>query len=216
MSTLAFLVRGRSVDLVAMTAFNTLRDTLGLGDEIVGLLRDDLFAIEGVDAGADWVAACQAQQHWFNPNKHRYAAFRAADGAVASIRTDGAWPEPWLEALISTDRPDLEGTGGGEHPRRAWIGVRAYEGAFAVPVVSWDREDGVGPLPGGHWPDATATRIRGVLWTLILRAEDADSAAARAAELVATRARRQGLLVHPHMQGWTAWGDPLTTLETVS
>jgi len=217
MSTLSFLVRGRSVDLVAMTAFNTFKNTLGLGDEIVGLLRDDLFAIEGIDESAaeTWVAACQAQQHWFNPNKHRYAAFLATDGAVACVRDDGSWPEPWLQSMVSSDRPDLE-SADVEDPRRAWIGVRPTTGAYAVPVVAWDREEGAGSLPGGDWPDGSLARIRGVVWTLVLRADRPEEASARAEGLVSTRARRQGLLVHPHMEGWTAWGAPLAELDPVS
>jgi hypothetical protein len=48
--------------------------------------------------------------------------------------------------------------------------------------------------------------LRGILWTIALRADDAVSAQARAEEILVTRTRTQGLLVHPHMEGWTAVG----------
>ena len=204
MSSMVFLVRGRSVDLVAMTAFNTLRDTLGLGDEILLLNRDDVFVIEGVQPSdvPAWVEACKAHQHWFNPNKHRFAACLARDGAVEAARSGTAWPDPWLERRVDTDRPDLVAAGpDAGDPLEDWLGLARHEGAFAVPLLAWDREDGIGSLPGAHWPDPERERLRGVLWTLVLGAASAEAARSRAEELAVTRARRQGLLVHPHMQG---------------
>lgn len=219
MSALAFLVRGRSVDLVAMTAFNTLRDTLGLGDEVLLLNRDDVFVIEGID-GDDapaWVEACKSHQHWFNPNKHRFAACLAGDGALEAARSGTAWPDPWLERRVDTDRPDLvaAATDTGD-PLAAWLGLGRHEGAFAVPLIAWDREDGVGSLPGTRWPDPERTRLRGVLWTLVLRAASAEAARDRADAIAVTRARRNGLLVHPHMQGHSTVGParPLAPAAT--
>ena len=219
MSALTFLVRGRSVDLVAMTAFNTLRDTLGLGDEIALLNRDDVFVIEGVDAASApaWIEACTAHQHWFNPNKHRFAAALSADGALEAARSDGEWPHPWLTGLVRTDRPDLVAAGDVDADvLGAWLGLRASAEHFAVPLVAWDREDSIGALPGGHWPDGSATRLRAVLWTLVLRATSAEAASSRAEELAVTRARRQGLLVHPHMQGFAPVGPALALAPAAS
>ncbi len=212
MSDLAFLVRGRSVDLVAMTAFNTFRDTLGLGDEIALLGRDDVYVIENVDEGdaPAWIEACTDHQHWFNPNKHRFAAVLAHDGALEAVRTEGTWPHPWLQRLIQTDRPDLVASQRAiDDVLRAWLAVRPADGHYAVPLLAWDLEDGLSPLPGGHWPDGQRVRLRGVLWTLVLRADSVDAASARAEELAVTRARRKGLLVHPHMQGYAPIGPAL-------
>ena len=72
MSDLSFLVRGRSMDLAAMTARHALQDTLGLEDEVIDLLRDQLVLVAGIDAerSTEWTEAISAQQNWFNPNKH--------------------------------------------------------------------------------------------------------------------------------------------------
>lgn len=221
MSALAFLVRGRSVDLVAMTALHALRDTLGLGDEVVALTRDDVVVIEGLALGdaARWTAGFTAQQHWFNPNKHRFAAVEVADGALACARpdakavagADAAWPHDWMRALRDTDRPDLlalKAAGTVDDVLRAWIGGAAAPGHYAVPLVAWDRESGVDALPAGPWPDPALPRLRAVLWTLTLKAGSASAAAARAQELAVTRARRHGLLIHPHMEGFATAGPP--------
>jgi hypothetical protein len=212
MSALAFLVRGRSVDLVAMTALHALRDTLGLGDEVISLARDEMVVIEGVDlrSASEWTAGFTHQQHWFNPNKHRFAAFEVSEGALARARSEAsAWPHPWVRALIETDRPDLvalQQAGRLADPLAAWLGAPAGPGHFAVPLAVWDRESAVDALPAGSWPDPACSRLRAVLWTLTLKADSATSAAARAEQLAVTRARRQGLLLNPHMEGFAAVG----------
>ena len=79
-------------------------------------------------------------------------------------------------------------------------------GAFAVSFIAYDLEDGVSPLPHGHWPKNDQEMLHGILWTLVLRAKDADAARERAEEILVTRSRTEGMLVHPHMEGWTAVG----------
>lgn len=213
MSDLSFLVRGRSVDLVAMTARHALQTTLGLGDEVVDLTRDQLVLIAGVDepSAGDWTAAVAAHQHWFNPNKHRFASYLSADGALDVARGEGSWPSPWLQRLVDTDRPDLvaaQGSGPGPDPLSAWMAPARASGAFAVGFIAYDLDDGVSRLPAGHWPAAGHEKLEALLWTIVLKAEDADRARARAEEILVTRTRTQGLLVHPHMEGWTAVGRP--------
>lgn len=213
MSDLSFLVRGRSVDLVAMTARRALQTTLGLADEVVDLYRDQLVCIAGVEesAAADWTAAIGAHQHWFNPNKHRFASYLSADGALAAVRGQGTWPSPWLRALVDTDRPDLAASRDAGDPQdllSGWIAPPAESGAFAVGFIAYDLEDGVSRLPAGHWPAPTHEKLEALLWTIVLRAEDADRARARAEEILVTRTRTHGMLVHPHMEGWMAVGRP--------
>jgi hypothetical protein len=213
MSDLSFLVRGRSMDLVAMTARTALRSTLGLGDEIVELGRDDVVVVHDIEdaAGGDWTSAVGSHQHWFNPNKHRFAAFLSDGAAFEAIEGRGEWPSPWLSSLVDTDRPDLvaaRDAGGIPDLLSAWMAPPAVSGAFAVGFVAYDLEDGVSRLPLGHWPDPGLKIATGVLWTLTLRAPDADRARARAEEILVTRTRTQGMLVHPHMEGWRAVGTP--------
>lgn len=211
MSDLSFLVRGRSVDLVAMTARHALQTTLGLGDEVLDLYRDQLVCVAGVDQahGAEWTAAIAARQHWFNPNKHRFASYLSADGALVAAAGKGDWPSPWLSALVDADRPDLVAARDNDRLGdllAGWMAPPAEAGAFAVSFIAYDLEDGVSPLPHGDWPAPGHDMLQGILWTIVLRADDAVSASARAEEILVTRTRTQGLLVHPHMEGWTAVG----------
>jgi hypothetical protein len=75
-----------------------------------------------------------------------------------------------------------------------------------VSFIAYDLEDGVSRLPHGHWPAPEHEMLQGILWTIVLRADDAVAARERAEEILVTRTRTQGLLVHPHMEGWTAVG----------
>jgi hypothetical protein len=211
MSDLSFLVRGRSVDLVAMTARHALQTTLGLADEVIDLLRDQLVLVAAIDeAGAEeWTEAVSAQQNWFNPNKHHFASYLSSDGALAAARDQAAWPSPWLQQLVDTDRPDLVAareSGRAGDLLAGWMAPPVESGAYAVSFVAYDLEDGVSRLPHGLWPARDHEILQGVLWTIVLHAASADAARERAEEILVTRSRTDGLLVHPHMEGWTAVG----------
>lgn len=204
MSALVFLVRGRGVDLVAMTARHALRETMGLGGEVVDLQRDDLVIVEGVREETGWLEAFTARQHWFNPNKHRYALARAKEGAFAAAR-GGSWPQRWLERVVATDRPDLDPAV--DDVFSAWLGLPAHAGCHAVPLAVYDRAEPIAPL-AGRWPQSGGHFLRATLWTLVLRLPEAEAAARRAAEIAITRRRGEGLLVNPHMEGWAMVARP--------
>lgn len=204
MSAYAFLVRGRSVDLVSMSAAHALRVDLGVGDELVALHRDEVHLLEGIEGGdpGAWTDACTRHANWFNPNKHRFALCEAAEGGIEAARTGGPWPTPWLHRRVHTDRPDILAHSGGADALHEWLGLTPDDDAVAVTLAVWDRDEVDGRLPAGHWPEPSVATLPLVLWTLVLRSGDAAHAAARAEELAITRHRRQGLLVHPHMEGW--------------
>jgi hypothetical protein len=213
MSDLSFLVRGRSVDLVAMTARRALQETLGLGDEVVDLYRDQLVCIAevGEPAAGHWTEAVAGRQHWFNPNKHRFASYLSSPGALDAARGSGDWPSPWLQALVESDRPDIvaaQEAGTQQDLLSGWIAPVAASGAFAVAFIAYDLEDGVSRLPAGHWPAPGHEKLEAQLWTIVLKADDAARALSRAEEILVTRTRTRGLLVHPHMEGWMAVGRP--------
>lgn len=161
MSALVFAVQHRSVDLVAMSALRALRDELGLGDALSDLRRDELTVLEGASpADADkWVDACTHTQHWFNPNKHRFAMFAAHPGATAAAAGEAAWPEPWLGELLASDRPDLLARlqGGdapsGEGALRAWLALAdpaaGATGPSPVSFAVWQHEGAAGSAPPG-------------------------------------------------------------------
>jgi hypothetical protein len=88
------------------------------------------------------------------------------------------------------------------------LALPQHPGTAARSLVAWQRDEAVLPLPRGRWPAPAQGVVRLQLWTLMLRA-DADGEAERLAEEAAiARTREQGLLVHPHMQGWAWLGAP--------
>jgi hypothetical protein len=221
-SAVALLVRHRTVDLVAMTAAHALRSELGLGAELVALTRDDVYVIEGEALGAPeaWSRPCTERAHWFNPNKHRHALFEAAPGAVEAVRNGTGFPRPWLGRVVSTDRSDLpSATDGGRGPdvnRRGlsrWLALPPRPGVHAVAIASWDLDQAVTSLPPGPWPHPRAQLVRLQLWGLAVAGKDAETATARASEVAVTRRREQGLLIHPHVEGWIQLETPWSLHE---
>ncbi len=198
MNAMALLVRHRSVDLVAMTALHALRSSMG-ATGLIDLRRDDVFAWEGPDLGAPgaWIERATAQANWFNPNKHRFALFETAPGALEAARTDKPFPTPWLGDLVASDHPALET---GRYGIADWLGPP--EEGFAVTLLAWDREMGEGSLPGRRWPAAQTRVLRAQMWTLTVREASEKVAFETAEKLAITRTRDSGLLVHPHMEGW--------------
>jgi hypothetical protein len=208
-SELVLLVRQRGVDLVVMSAAAALRGPCGLGERLLRLLRDDGYLVEvpGVPDGPAWERACTARADWFNPNKHRYALYAAAPGGIAAVREADRWPWPWLLRRLGTDRPDLAGMGGCDE-LDAWLALAGDRQAYAVSLAAWQRDPPVEALPRGHWPAAAQGLVRLQLWTLVLRSQSADEAEQLAMNAAITRTQTQGLLIHPHMQGWARLGPP--------
>ncbi len=226
MSAYVFALCHRTVDLVAATAGATLQNALGLGERLIALRRDDLYALEGAEGAAEeWAAACAEHAAWFNPNTHRHAFFRAQAGAVdaarrfaagASPAPDGGltWPSPWIGALLHTDRADLSGrrvpwesdrplaAGRASSDLEAWLALPPEGGAYAVSLAAFDADDPVHPLRGSAWPAPGAEVLPLQLWTLALRANGPKDALQTALEVALTRHRCHGLLIHPHVQGW--------------
>lgn len=208
MSALAFLVRHRTIDLVAMTAAQALRSHLGLNGSLIHLRRDDAYVVEHEDLGDSraWVRPCAERVHWFNPNKHRHALFEAEPGAVQAVQEGRSFPRPWLGPLVDTDRPDLQSRTGRGLAR--WLAFPACEGAYAAVLASWQRDDAVATLPPGPWPRPESRLVRLQLWSLALRADDPEAASRLAEEAAVTRRRTSGLLIHPHVEGWSLLEPP--------
>jgi hypothetical protein len=188
---------------------------LGLKNALVDLRRDDAFVLEGEAVGnaSTWEAACTQTAHWFNPNKHRYGLYDAQPGVVAAVRDGAPFPTPWLTRLAGSDRPDLDRGARALWP--AWQSVPCRDDARATTLASWDLEDAVTGLPPGAWP-ATGTLARLQMWTLALRTATVEDAAALAERVAVTRSRTEGLLVHPHMEGWTVAASPWTLAQESS
>lgn len=193
MSAAVFVVRHRTVDLIAMSALRALRVELGVGDDLVSLSRDDAYALDG--AVADIPATlCLGQAHWFNPNKHRHGWFSAPGSVPAALRDGGTWPQEWLSTLQSTDRPDLLDRTGVTW--EDW--VAAPDGSRPVSLVTWDLER---PVTAAPWSDdVRVAKLQ--LWTLGFASGVSDPVDL-ARRCAVTTGRREGLLVNPHMEGWS-------------
>lgn len=204
MKALVFFVRHRSVDLVGMTAASALRERMGMGDRLLVLRRDDVFALEAAELGSaePWLRGFTATTHWFNPNKHRFALYVARAGAIAAATSGSAWPSPWIESLLHSDRPDL--SSGPQHGLSSWQAIDPVPRSHVHAIVSWDREMGLGGLPAaGQWPVVRDVRVlRAQLWSAQVRADSVAAARELVEEFTVTRSRQHGLLVHPHIEGW--------------
>jgi len=195
-----FVVRHRTVDLIAMSALRALRVELGMGDRLASLARDDAFALSG-EAGSVTREACLAQAHWFNPNKHHHGWFGAEADLPAALAGTGDWPAGWIGGLRATDRPDLL-----DRDDATWEDWVAADPGRAVTLATWDREQ---PVVAAPWSEAVRV-ARVQLWTLGLDpgAGDPFDLARRCA---VTTGRREGLLVNPHMEGWSFVDGPKET-----
>lgn len=85
------------------------------------------------------------------------------------------------------------------------------DGAYAVNVLVTDPADGSGEgmlaaLQGRlGYEDRVQGLLKGVLWTMLLAAGDADQARRMAEDIAVTRAQDQGLLMNPHYQEYEIW-----------
>ena len=213
MSACAFFVCHRTVDLVAQTAAHALRESLGLGERLVALRRDDVFVLEGMPEGQDaaWAAACASRAAWFNPNTHRHAIFATKPGVLATATQGAEWPHPWIDHMVASDRNDLASRGE-SCDLAAWLALPRRDGAYAVSIAAWDTEEAVHALPRGSWPSADAQVLPLQLWTLALMAPDAVAAEEMALQSAITRARDRGLLIHPHVERW-ALAAPVESIQ---
>ncbi len=213
MSAYAFFVCHRTVDLVAESAAHALRTSLGLGEELISLRRDDVFVLEGMPEGQDeaWGAACANHAAWFNPNTHRQAFFVTRPGALDAAARGDDWPADWIQGMVLSDRADLAG-GPESCDLGDWLALPRRNGSFAVSIAAWNSEDPIHVLPRGGWPSAEAGVLPFQLWTLALRAEDEEAAKELALEHALTRSRDHGLLIHPHVERW-ALAAPVAPLS---
>ena len=94
----------------------------------------------------------------------------------------------WPGELLGTDVESLAGDAGGLYEQL--LGGPVPDGCTAVDLVAWAR-DQEGPVTSG------------VVWRLVLTA-GADEAATLGETLAVARARKQGMLINPHMEAWLA------------
>ena len=169
----------KTVDLVRETARMALEETLGWSGRLTGLRRSDLWRFEGEGEGFREAVEREVARTGIFVNETKHQA-RFQDGAELG-EGEALRPEEVLSPVELKDGP----------PWRALLLVSEEGG---------ERESlrrRVEPRLGGASLRSLKT---GVLWEIILRAPDADSARRALTGLAVSRSRERGLLLNPHFQ----------------
>ncbi len=186
------LTSHKGVDLHAASALLVMKDRLDGGQRLVNLLRCEMHTYwdENLPGG---MAKLLNTGRFFNPNKHHYGHF-IADGAESpwlncddcrGRKVDAGWPGK----LAGTD---LEGFTEGE---------ALYQRLLAGPAESHLTPVDVVAFPLGQ----DGPVLSGVLWRLLIDG-DVKTAHEIGEQLAVARARKQGLLINPHMEAWLMAG----------
>ena len=179
-------VRLKVIDLVAQTAWMTLTEKMGFGDDLTGIRRYSYWAMEAEGEGA--TAVCEAidreirmDSAFTNQNKHMYslAVTGGEDGAAAG------------DLDIERDFPRVEG------------GDRIFACDLFVSEQGGGKDEGYRERLNARLSEAKITGIRsGEVWRILVRAGDPEEAARKVEEMAVTRSRKRGLLLNPHYQAY--------------
>lgn len=183
------LTSHKGVDLHAATAVRVMQRRLADGASLRALHRCELHTFVAAD-GRALAAELLARGRYFNPNKHHYGHFElnppAGDWLDAAALGGGELPAAWPGRPVASDLDPLA-----DDLADRLLGGPAPAGAVAVDVVS---------LPLGE----PGPVLSGVVWRLVLAADQGQSPRRLAERLAVTRSGDQGLLINPHQQGWLA------------
>ncbi|MDD3642031.1 MAG: hypothetical protein PHQ19_00985 [Candidatus Krumholzibacteria bacterium] len=183
-ATAQLWVRLKVIDLVVQTAWITLTETMGFAEDLRGMLRYAWWLFDADGPGAAAVSGAidreiRMDSAFTNQNKHRYRlAVEAGGERVVTGDLD-----------LDADRPG------------------AGEGVFVCDLLVTGKAGG----RDAGWVDRLGPRLgevhlagarSGEVWRMLVRADDAASAASKVEEMAVTRSRRHGLLVNPHYQGF--------------
>jgi len=174
------------VDLHADTAERVIRNNLPGGEQLLALHRAELHTFwheEGAEA-PDSVERMLTVGRFFNPNKHRYLHCELKNENTPWFEAESqrglCLPENWPGAVIDTDLSAGNGT---------LDKLFGTPGGIAVDVCAFPLGES-GPV------------LSGVLWRLLIDADNEAEAVRIATGLIETRDAGSGLLVNPHMEGW--------------
>jgi len=203
----------KGVDLIANTAFLTLRGKMGYGRNLLGLKRLEsyAFAIESDDPEstvATLKRVLSTQSTFYNRNKHNHILRCRWDGGEAS---DGYGPEECRrrldaharETVTAAARASSEDFDSQQGTSRVMLeGVPVYrtevlvEGLDPSPKTAMARklEEELSTAP-------VVVTTLGTTWHLALRAETDEGARAVTEEIAVTKRRDSGLLLNPNYEG---------------
>jgi hypothetical protein len=176
----------KGVDLHADTAERVIRNNLPGGERLLVLHRAELHTFwheDGAEA-PDSVERMLTVGRFFNPNKHRYLHCELKSENTPWFEAESqrgfVLPENWPGSVLDTDLEAGNGTLDKLFgtPQGIAVDVCAFPLGESGPVIS------------------------GVLWRLLIDADNEADAVRIATGLIETRDAGSGLLVNPHMEGW--------------
>ena len=170
-----FLVRLKTADTVALTAKNTLRLDLGYELDLLDVRREERWVIqvqaEDVQTARSLGGEFAATRIFVNPNKQMYTLKAAESGHTSPSVQNQDEGGPYEVGVIVSYYRD-------------WKAVSARDALRHT----YGYGDRIGDVK------------RGVLWKLLLRAQNLDSARKTAEEIALTSSMNRGLLANPHSQ----------------
>jgi hypothetical protein len=205
----------KGADLVADTAFLTLRGKMGYEDRLLGVIRLNRyeFRIEGGEPSLTTSALkrfLNTQTLFYNRNKHHFSLRCRWEGG----RLDDGVPADRAErSLAAQVRATLEGGvvkdfNGGPGASR---GILTSNPVFRTEVLVEDLDAAVKTNMARKLEAEFSTTLvevstLGVCWHLALRAQGPEDARTITEEIVVARRRDRGLLSNPNYQGYRVLG----------
>jgi len=174
MQTVELLVSLKIPDVTALTAASSIRRRLGYAEALKELRRSDYYSL---DLNTTDPQAANELAHELAEKTNLFVNPNKHSYEVRSPQDRGGGPTPtdglWRVEVLVTDA----------------------EGAQADDI----QQALTHRL--GYSEQVIAVR-RGILWTLLLAADNAEQAREIAEQITVTTARDQGVLVNPHFQAW--------------
>jgi len=208
-------------DLVADTAFLTLRRKMGYQERLLGIVRRDCYEFQ-IESGEPPVTVARlkrflnTQTLFYNRNKHHFRLRCRWEGGTLE---EGAPGERSERSLSSRVRRTLSQEASDFHGGRAeGQGILTGNPVFRTEVLVEDLDASVKAAVARKLESELAAApvdvpMLGVCWDLALRARDAEHARSITEEIVMARKRDRGLLANPNYQGYRVLG--IQRLETL-
>ncbi|UCH82552.1 MAG: hypothetical protein JSW50_08680, partial [Candidatus Latescibacterota bacterium] len=203
----------KGVDLIASTAFLTLRDKMGYGHSLLGLRRLESYAFTIESPNPDKTVAklrrvLSTQSTFYNRNKHNHVLRCRWDGGELD---DGVDPVECRARLETQARATLEAAGAMAEDFDSQQGTNRVI-LEAVPVYRTEvLVEGLDPTAKKAMAQKLEAELEtapvvvttlGTCWYLALRAQSDAQAQTVTEEITVTEKRDRGLLLNPNYEGY--------------
>lgn len=200
----------KGVDLVANTAFLTLRGRMGYEDKLLGVKRFDTYAFRiDTDDAEDTVKALKrmlsTQSTFYNRNKHNHFLVCRWEGGETS---EGVPPDEYRRHLVAgagsgqTGQAGKDLDGKDEKNRVIFEDVPVFRTKVLVEDLDPSAKDKITRKLETELSTApVVVTTLGTCWHLAVRAPSSMEAKAIAEGIAVTEKRDRGLLLNPNYQG---------------